>query len=149
MEHMPTPFLSLIIDDCVSKGLDYIRGGARYNSNYIQGVGMGTITDSLTAIRKEVYDDKAISLSAMVDALVDDFKNNDELLYRVLYQTPKYGNDDLVADRNLRDVFEIYHAAVTGKLSPRGATYRINLLPTTCHVYFGSVMHAGPDGRRH
>lgn len=149
MEHMPTPFLSLIIDDCVSKGLDYIRGGARYNTNYIQGVGMGTITDSLTAIRKEVYDDKAISLSALVDALVDDFKNNDELLYRVLYQTPKYGNDDLVADRNLRDVFEIYHAAVTGNQSPRGATYRINLLPTTCHVYFGSVMHAGPDGRRH
>lgn len=149
MKHMPVPFLSLIIDDCVSNGLDYNRGGARYNTNYIQGVGMGTITDSLTAIRKEVFDDKTISLSSLVKALVDDFKSNDDLLYRVLNKTPKYGNDDLVADRNLTDVFDIYHDAVTGNQSPRGATYRINLLPTTCHVYFGSVMHAGPDGRRH
>ena len=148
MTHVPTPFLSLIIDDCVAKGMDYIAGGARYNSNYIQGVGMGTITDSLTALKKHVYDEKSFSLSDFVNVLVNNFEGEDDLLYKLLYKTPKYGNDDDAADNQLVDVFEIYHSAVNGHISPRGAAYRINLLPTTCHVYFGNVMHASPDGRK-
>ena len=148
MTFMPTPFLSLIIDDCVASGKDYITGGARYNTNYIQGVGMGTMTDSLTSLKKLVFDDKVITLTAFVNALENNFENNDDLLYKILYKTPKYGNDDDKADSQLVDVFNIYHDAVSGHVSPRGAVYRINLLPTTCHVYFGSVMHAGPDGRK-
>jgi len=148
MTFMPTPFLSLIIDDCVANGRDYITGGARYNTNYIQGVGMGTMTDSLTSLKKLVFKDKVITLEAFVSALENNFENSDELLYKILYKTPKYGNDDDQADTQLVDVFNIYHDAVNGHFSPRGAAYRINLLPTTCHVYFGSVMHAGPDGRK-
>jgi formate C-acetyltransferase len=148
MTHMPVPFLSLIIDDCVARGMDYIHGGARYNTNYIQGVGMGTITDSLTALKIHVYDEKNISLSDFTDALVKNFEGYDELLYKLLYKTPKYGNDDDSADNRLTDVFTVYYNAITGHTSPRGAAYRINLLPTTCHVYFGKVMHASPDGRK-
>jgi formate C-acetyltransferase len=148
MAHIPTPFLSLIIDDCVTRGMDYIQGGARYNTNYVQGVGMGTITDSLAALKTHVYEGKNISLPDFVDALVANFEGYDELLYRLLYKTPKYGNDDDRADDHLTEVFHIYYDAVNGHTSPRGATYRINLLPTTCHVYFGKVMHASPDGRK-
>jgi len=148
MTFMPTPFLSLIIDDCVASGIDYINGGARYNTNYIQGVGMGTMTDSLTSLKKLVFDDQAVSLTEFVNALESNFENNDALLYKILYKTPKYGNDDDAADAQLVEVFDIYYDAVKGHKSPRGAEYRINLLPTTCHVYFGSVMHASPDGRK-
>jgi trans-4-hydroxy-L-proline dehydratase len=148
MTHIPTPFLSLIIDDCVASGMDYIQGGSRYNTNYIQGVGMGTMTDSLTALKKHVFEDKLITLPEFAHALESNFENNDELLYKLLYKTPKYGNDDDEADAQLVDVFNIYHDAVQGHKSPRGAEYRINLLPTTCHVYFGSVMHASADGRK-
>jgi trans-4-hydroxy-L-proline dehydratase len=148
MEHMPTPFLSLIIDDCVANGTDYICGGARYNTNYIQGVGLGTVTDSLTAIRKVVFDDGQFSLPGLVEILNHDFAGNEEVRYRLLFHTPKYGNDDPEADRQLTDVFEIYYDAVNGRKSPRGATFRINLLPTTCHIYFGSVMQASADGRK-
>ncbi|MDR1722524.1 MAG: glycyl radical protein [Tannerella sp.] len=148
MSHIPTPFLSLIIDDCVARGMDYIQGGARYNTNYVQGVGLGTITDSLTAIKTHVFDNHYISLPSLVRALENDFADADELLYKLLYATPKYGNDDDCADAQLIDVFNIYSDAISGHTSPRGAAYRINLLPTTCHVYFGSVMHASPDGRR-
>lgn len=147
MDNMPTPFLSLIIDDCVANGTDYLSGGARYNTNYIQGVGMGTMTDSLTALRKHVFEEKTISLPDFVKALVDNFEGHDELLYKLVYKTPKYGNDDDEADNQLRDVFRIYSDAINGHTSPRGAQYRINLLPTTCHIYFGSVMHASADGR--
>ncbi|MDD3079854.1 MAG: glycyl radical protein [Paludibacter sp.] len=148
MNHIPTPFLSLIIDDCVARGMDYIQGGSRYNSNYIQGVGMGTMTDALTALRKHVFDEKSISLPDFVKALEDNFEGHDELLYKLLYKTPKYGNDDDYADAQLMNVFDIYYDSVKGHRSPRGAEYRINLLPTTCHVYFGSVMHASADGRK-
>ena len=148
MTHIPTPFLSLIIDDCVARGMDYIQGGSRYNTNYIQGVGMGTMTDALTALKKHVFEEKSITLPEFVRVLESNFENNDELLYKLLYKTPKYGNDDNAADDQLVDVFNIYHDAVQGHRSPRGAEYRINLLPTTCHVYFGSVMHASADGRK-
>jgi len=148
MEHLPTPFLSLIIEDCIAKGTDYIRGGARYNTNYIQGVGLGTITDSLASWRINVFEKKRISPVDFLGALTNNFASDDKLLYQLLYHTPKYGNDDDEADRHAVEVFEIFHDSVTGHQSPRGATYRINLLPTTCHVYFGSVMHASADGRR-
>jgi len=148
MTHIPTPFLSLIIDDCVARGMDYIQGGSRYNTNYIQGVGVGTMTDALTALKKHVFEDKTISLPDFVGAMETNFEGNDELLYKLLYKTPKYGNDDEAADEQLVDVFNIYYDAVKGHKSPRGAEYRINLLPTTCHVYFGSVMHASADGRK-
>lgn len=148
MTHIPTPFLSLIIEDCIASGKDYIEGGSRYNTNYIQGVGMGTMTDALTALRMHVYEEKSISLTGMTDALMNDFKDQDALLHTLLHKTPKYGNDDEYADAQLNSVFDIYYNAVKGHRSPRGAEYRINLLPTTCHVYFGSVMHASADGRR-
>lgn len=145
--HIPTPFLSLIIDDCISSGTDYINGGARYNTNYIQGVGMGTITDSLTALKKHVFEEGNYSMEQFLSALENNFEGTEELQYQLVYKTPKYGNDDDEADNQLRQVFEIYYDAVNGRKSPRGADYRINLLPTTCHVYFGSVMQASADGR--
>ncbi len=148
MTHVPTPFLSLIIDDCVANGTDYICGGARYNTNYIQGVGIGTLTDSLTAIRKLVFEERQLTLPGFVEALDRNFEGAGDLRYRLIYKTPKYGNDDAEADRQLGELFDIYYQAVDGHTSPRGAAYRINLLPTTCHVYFGSVMGASPDGRK-
>jgi len=148
MQHVPTPFLSLIIDDCVSSGTDYICGGARYNTNYVQGVGIGTVTDSLTAIRKVVFDEGHLTLPQLNQALDLNFEGHEELRYQLIYKSPKYGNDDPEADNQLSDVFEIYYDAINGRKSPRGATYRINLLPTTCHIYFGSVMQASSDGRK-
>jgi formate C-acetyltransferase len=147
-ENLPVPFLSVIIDDCISKGKDYNSGGARYNTNYIQGVGMGTLTDSLTALKYHVFDRKNITIDELLKALKADFIGYENLLHILIYKTPKYGNDDDYADENAVKVFDYFYDAVNGRPSPRGGTYRINLLPTTCHVYFGSVTDATPDGRK-
>jgi formate C-acetyltransferase len=146
--YMPAPFLSLLIDDCIANGRDYNAGGARYNTSYIQGVGMGTITDCLTSLQYHVFDRKTVSMQVMLDALKNNFEGYENLHYELVYNTPKYGNDDDYADQNLIKVFEIYYDAVNGKPTPRGGTYRVNLLPTTCHVYFGSRIKALPDGRK-
>jgi len=146
-QHLPAPFLSLLIDDCISNGVDYNAGGARYNTNYIQGVGLGSITDIFTAIKQHVYDDESISMETYLNVLSDNFEGHDELRASLLYDTPKYGNDDERADQHARWVFDAFYEAVNGRKSPRGATYRINMLPTTSHIYFGKVTGATPDGR--
>lgn len=147
MKYMPVPFLSVLIEDCIRNGKDYMCGGARYNSSYVQGVGLGSITDMLTALRYHVYDRKEVTMPEMMKALEADFKGYEELQYRLVYKTPKYGNDDDYADRQEVEVFDLYYEVINGHKSPRGASYRVNMLPTTCHVYFGRVTGATPDGR--
>lgn len=146
-QFMPVPFLSIIIDDCIKTGNDYVAGGARYNSSYIQGVGIGTCTDCLTAIKQHVFDEKKISLANMVKMLDKNFEGDEKFRFDLIYNTPKYGNDDDRADEHLKEIFEIYFEAIDGKPNARGGAHRVNLLPTTCHVYFGSVTGATPDGR--
>jgi formate C-acetyltransferase len=146
--HMPVPFLSLIIDDCIVNGKDYNSGGARYNTTYIQGVGLGSLTDSLTALRYHVFDKKSISMTGFLDALSKDFRDYDEFRVELVYNTPRYGNDDDYADAQAKQVFELFYEAVNGHPTPIGGIYRINLLPTTSHIYFGSVTGALPDGRK-
>lgn len=147
MKYMPVPFLSVLIEDCIRNGKDYMCGGARYNSSYVQGVGLGSITDMLTALRYHVYDKKTIAMETMEKALANDFKGFEELQYQLVYHTPKYGNDDDYADEQEVQVFDMYYDVLSGHKSPRGADYRVNILPTTCHVYFGKVTGATPDGR--
>jgi formate C-acetyltransferase len=146
-EYLPAPFLSLLIDDCISKGVDYNNGGARYNTSYIQGVGIGTVTDSLTSLKYNVFDEKKFSMEEFLFAVSKNFEGFDTLKDLLLNETPKYGNDDDYADDILKSVFEIYFTAIDGRPNIKGGHFRINLLPTTCHIYFGSVTGATPDGR--
>ena len=147
-EQMPAPFLSLVIDDCIKNGQDYNCGGARYNTNYVQGVGIGSITDSLTAIKYHIYDHKTFDWEQMLTFLSEDFKGREEARQLIINKTPHYGNDDDYADSIMQEVFHLFHRMVDGRKTFRGGTYRINMLPTTSHVYFGSVIGATPDGRK-
>ena len=146
-EKMPAPFLSLLTDDCIAKGMDYHEGGARYNTSYIQGVGLGTMTDALTAILVNVYQEKNVGMAEMLDAVSNNFEGHERLRQRLLNRTPRYGNDDDRADEVMVRVFNAYLDAVDGRPNYRGGTYRVNLLPTTCHIYFGSKVKATTDGR--
>ena len=145
---MPAPFLSLLIDDCIAAGKDYHNGGARYNTSYIQGVGLGTMADAMTAIKVHIYERKTVSITDLIKALHEDFEGTDRLRLMLLNKTPKYGNDDDEADKVMQAVFETYYETIEGRPNTKGGKYHINLLPTTCHVYFGSVCEATPDGRK-
>ena len=147
MKYMPVPFLSVLIEDCIRNGKDYMCGGARYNSSYVQGVGLGSITDMLTALRYHVYDKKTIAMETMEKALANDFKGFEELQYQLVYHTPKYGNDDDYADSIAIKVFNDLYDTIEGKPNTKGECFHLNMLSTTCHVYFGKVMGATPNGR--
>ena len=147
-EEAPAPYLSLLIADCIEKGVDYNAGGARYNTSYVQGVGTGTLTDSLSAIKHLVFDEGTLSMGGLLDAMAANFERDEPLRQRLLHKTPKYGNDDDRADELMRRCFEAFYESVEGRPNGRGGEYHINMLPTTCHVYFGSVIGATADGRR-
>jgi trans-4-hydroxy-L-proline dehydratase len=163
-EHLPAPFLSVLIDDCIVHGKDYNAGGARYNTSYIQGVGLGSVTDMLVALKYWIYDRKAeIPVAGMRGSgeagktgnlvwlrkvLSANFIGYEDLRYKLIYETPKYGNDDDYADELAVKVFDIFFDAVDGRTNTRGGKHHIMMLPTTSHVYFGSVTGATPDGRK-
>lgn len=148
----PAPFLSLYIADCVGRGLDYYRGGARYNTDYIQCTGLGTVTDSLSVIATHVFGSKKATMAELRTALVDNWEGHDIVRALAKHRTPLFGNDDDVADDLARRVFEAYISAIEGgetpRIAKRGAPYKANFLSTTCHVYFGGKTAASPDGRR-
>ncbi|RPI00611.1 MAG: glycyl radical protein [Calditrichaeota bacterium] len=146
--YMPAPFLSLLTDDCIARGRDYHAGGARYNTSYIQGVGIGTITDELSAIKKHIFEEKTLSMSALLEMLAADFVGFERERQMLMNRTPRFGNDDDDADDLMVRVFEAYYHAVDGRSNLRSGEYHINLLPTTCHIYFGSVTGASPEGRK-
>jgi formate C-acetyltransferase len=173
-QHMPVPFLSLLIDDCIAKGKDYNAGGARYNTSYIQGVGLGSVTDMLTALKYWVFGEKEVELEDsrtvgidveekwgrgeeerggldlgyLMEAIAADFNEYEELRYKLVYETPKFGNDDDYADEFAVKVFEMFFDSVDGRSNAREGRHHIMMLPTTSHVYFGSVTGATPDGRK-
>ncbi len=144
---MPAPFLSVITDDCIRKGKDYNAGGARYNHTFIQFVGIGSLTDSLAALRQVVFDEGQLTLEELVAALDADFAGLEPLRQKLLNRTHKYGNDDEYADELMVRAFDAVVEDVDGRPNTKGGCYQVEMLPTTCHVYFGSVTGATPDGR--
>ncbi len=146
-EEMPVPFLSLLIDDCIANATDYNAGGARYNTSYVQGVGLGSITDNLSALSRLVFDEEALSMDELLKAMNANFEGYDDLRYRLIYDMPKWGNNNDYADKLAVRVFNSFYKAITGRKTFRGGVFRINMLPTTSHVYFGSKIGAMPDGR--
>lgn len=146
---MPAPFLSVLIDDCVARGKDYNAGGARYNNTFIQAVGIGTVTDCLAALEQTVFEEGRLGLGEMVATLDADFDGAEPLRQWLVNRAPKYGNDDERADELMERTFQTLFELIDGRPTTKeGGHYRLEMLPTTCHVYFGSVTGATPDGRR-
>jgi formate C-acetyltransferase len=145
---MPHTFLSVITDDCIANGRDYNAGGARYNNSFIQAVGIGSIADSLSALKEVAFDKGDLPLPTFVRILDADFDDQEALRQRLVNKTHKYGNDDDYADEQMTRTFKMLFQAIDGRPNTKGGAYRLEMLPTTCHVYFGQVCLASPDGRR-
>jgi len=149
-KYLPVPFLSLWIEDCLKNAKDYNAGGARYNTSYIQMVGLGTLTDSLVSLKYNVFERKLFTMDEVLIALSKNYGGYENMRQIFLNKTPKYGNDDDYADEIARRIVDILVEIVEG-IPPtpvRKASRRVYFLPTTAHIYFGKVTGATPDGRR-
>ena len=149
-KHLPVPFLSLWLNDCVAKATDYNSGGARYNTSYIQVVGLGTVADSLASMKSNVFEKKSFGMKEVLASLSRDYNGDEAMRQTFLNKTPKYGNDDPAADAITINIVNAANEIIEGypPTPIRGASRRVYFLPTTAHVYFGKVTGATPDGRR-
>lgn len=145
--YAPATFLSLFIDDCIKRGRDYYDGGARYNTQYIQCTGLGTITDSLSAFRKHVFEEKRYTMEQMLTAMDKNFEGEEKMRQYIRNHTPFFGNDDKIADEIAVTVYNDLQHAIEGHPNTRGGKTYMNMLSTTCHNYFGSVCGATANGR--
>ena len=149
-QRTPLPFLSALVDDCIAKGMSLQEGGAHYNFTGPQGVGVGNVADSLTAIKKLVFDDKAITLASLKKALATDFAGveMESLRQMLLNRAPKYGNDDEYADAIAHEGALVYCREVEKYTNPRGGKFQPGLYPVSANVPLGTVVGATPDGRK-
>ena len=145
--YAPATFLSLFIDDCISKGKDYYSGGARYNTTYIQCTGLGTITDCLSTLKKHVFEEKRFTMDELLTAVSQNFEGNEKMRQYIINRTPFFGNDDDYADSIAVKVYDDLVEAIEGHPNTRGGKTQLNMLSTTCHNYFGSVCGASVNGR--
>lgn len=146
-KYSPATFLSVVIEDCITKGKDYYNGGPRYNTNYIQCTGLGTVTDSLSTLKKHIFEDKTFSMDAILNAISKNFEGEEILRQTIINNTAFYGNDDDYADNIALQVYNDLFDAIDGKPNTKGEMFHLNMLSTTCHVYFGKIMGATPNGR--
>ncbi len=146
-KYAPAPFLSVVIEDCISKGRDYYDAGPRYNTNYIQCTGLGTTTDSLATLKKHVFEDQTFAMDQVLGAVTNNFAGEEFLRQTILNKTPFFGNDDDYADDIALQIYADLLAAIDGKPNTKGESFHLNMLSTTCHIYFGKMMGATPNGR--
>lgn len=146
-KYAPATFLSLFIDDCIAKGRDYYNCGPRYNTTYIQCTGLGTITDSLATLKKHIFEDKRWSMDELLKAMSNNFEGVEAMRQTILNRTPFFGNDEEYADTIAVKMFDDLYDTIEGKPNTKGECFHLNMLSTTCHVYFGKVMGATPNGR--
>lgn len=145
---VPLPFESLMVDDCLEKGIDLASGGAYLNTPATEGIGIATAADSLMAMKRLVFEEKSITIKALLDALGSNFENNEIMRQRLISKAPKYGNDIDDVDFIAREIASLYSKEVEKYCSPRGATYRAGLYSVSAHTAMGIGLGATPDGRK-
>lgn len=148
MNHFHNPMISLTLDGCVESGRDMTEGGAKYNFSSISGRGLGTAADSLTAIKKFVYDDKKITMQELLNALKTNYRGRENLRVMLERRTPRYGADDSEADEMARMIAGALCDEVGRHRSIReGGLFRPGFFSYGMHVMDGSMLGATPDGR--
>jgi formate C-acetyltransferase len=146
-DFFPNPLLSSTIEGCLESGRDATRGGARYNHGCMNAQALGTMTDSLAAIRWAVFDQKVVSMDELLKVLAANFKGYDSLRQTLLRKAPKYGNDDPRADEIAAWLSEVITHEGRKYTSWRGGRYRCSMVSSATQVLEGWFCGASPDGR--
>lgn len=140
-------FRSLLLDDCIARGLECEGGGARYGNGQILTNGLVVVADSLAAIRTLVFEEKSVSMPRLLRALKDNWQGHESLRQRVLHRVPRYGNDNERVDSLARAISEHIWSLLKQQRTYRGGHYTGLVVYFTRQLYFGRQTGATPDGR--
>ncbi len=145
----PVPYLSLLVEGCIDQAVDVNCGGARYKFITVEGVALATAADSVSAVRKLVYQDQVVSMKELVEALRKDFDGEEELRQILLNRAPKYGNDDPFADGIAREISRWWTEKAANRISPATERrFRGGYLSWNYWISYAPYTASTPDGRR-
>jgi len=145
--HLPSPFLSSVIDYCLLTGTDITNGGAKYNLSGIQAIQAANIADSLAVLKKLVFDDMVIEKEAMLYALQNNFKDNEPLRQVCINHVPKFGNDIGWVDEIGAKWISYFADRLKSYKNYRGGLFHMGLYTVSAHVPMGENVGSTPDGR--
>lgn len=146
---------SALTDDCIERGLSLKEGGAVYDMISDLQVGIANLADSLSAIKKCVFDDKLISPQELWNSILNNFEGEEgKRIQKILVEIPpKFGNDDDYVDHLIRDAY-ITHLNEMKKYKntrfgrgPIGGNYYGGTSSISANVGQGLGTMATPDGR--
>ncbi len=143
----PTPLLSSFVQGTRDSGRDVTRGGAKYNSSGVAIVGLADLADSLTAMKKVVFEDERVSTKELLDALAANFEGYEKVRALLTSKSPKYGTDSDIADRMTADVVGLISRTFGKHKNPRGGMYHLGYWSITMHAGFGALTGSLPNGR--
>jgi len=148
-KYQPTPYLSALMDGCAIRGKDINQGGTDWNFTTLEGMGIATLTDSVAAVKKMVYDEKRIKMSELLTAIESNYDGFEELRQLLRTKAPKFGNDDDYADNIARELSMFWAKEVFKHKNPyTNRRYRAGYLSWNYFIPLAPLTAATPDGRR-
>jgi formate C-acetyltransferase len=147
-EVAPLPLYSMLIRECLGKGLEFNSGGAQYNFTSPLGVGPITTGDSLAAIKTLVYEEKSLSMGQLLEVLENDFEGREDIRQMLINRAPKFGNDDDLVDGLCNEVLKVYCDELRKYRNVRNGPFIGGLYYLTANIPFGKRTAATPDGRK-
>lgn len=145
----PTPYISSFVQDCIGKARDKSAGGALINSGPTpRGIGLADVVDSLSALKKWVFEEKKHTMAEVLDAMDKNFEGYEEMRQTLANKTPRYGNDDDVADEIAKHVVEIYGGETDKHRSLYGGRFHPGFSSVSSNVPYGTAIGALPSGRK-
>ncbi len=147
-KHACYPLLSMLYDDCLERGKPLLAGGVRYLGGTCEAFGASTVSDSLLAIKKAVYEDRIVSGEKLLSALKANFEGHEELR-RHLLAYPKFGNDE--AETDAMNLW--FNERICESCRKHGKrfdldSFMIVLINNGDSISFGKTSAATPDGRQ-
>jgi formate C-acetyltransferase len=146
-KYLPSALLSTVVDDCLKQGADVTAGGAVYNFSGIQAIQVANVADSLAVLKKLIYQEKRYDKDLFLQALQNDFQNQEELRLSCLEDVPKYGNDVKWVDELGNKWIRHFNHSIRSRKNYRGGDYILGLYTVSAHVPMGQLVGASPDGR--
>jgi formate C-acetyltransferase len=143
----PNAFVSLFVDDCLARGLSYEQGGAIYNYTGPNSVGLANVADALMAIKRLVFEERRVTMEALLAMLDEDFAGHERARLLLLNRAPKFGNDHEEVDGIARAFSTRILKAFKQYRNPRGGRYEPGLQSISAHALFRDAVAATPDGR--
>jgi formate C-acetyltransferase len=144
----PNPLISATVGKCIEKTLDLTEGGAVYNTSAVCATGVADTADGLAALKKLVYEERAIGKRELLEALRNDFEGRERLRLMLLNRAPKFGNDEEYVDSIAAELVEHLSTEVSKHGNPRGGKYILGLFSYGMYIGHGLVTGATPDGRK-